>query len=126
MYSPVRKIENEMGRNRFYVFSKRLGREVRLYNSLQYDHWVLTETDLSVLDYCERPHKITVSVAGKWGDIDWGGFQIFRHLQKSVFPQLRPYRMDKTTFHQHLDWAETFTADYQVKLEQLLENTDNS
>ncbi|WP_342426166.1 hypothetical protein [Paenibacillus sp. FSL L8-0158] len=65
MYSPVRKIENEMGRNRFYVFSKRLGREVRLYNSLQYDHWVLTETDLSVLDYCERPHKITVSVAGK-------------------------------------------------------------
>ncbi len=44
---------------------KRLGREVRLYNSLQYDHWVLTETDLSVLDYCERPHKITVSVAGK-------------------------------------------------------------
>ncbi|TQR92836.1 DUF2399 domain-containing protein [Paenibacillus ottowii] len=61
-----------------------------------------------------------------WGDIDWGGFQIFRHFQKSVFPQLRPYRMDKTTFHQHLDWAETFTADYQVKLEQLLENTDNS
>ncbi|GMX61151.1 DUF3322 domain-containing protein [Paenibacillus elgii] len=61
-----------------------------------------------------------------WGDIDWGGFRIFLHLQKSVFPQLRPYRMDTATFHQHLEWAETFTSDYQAKLEQLLENTDNS
>ncbi|MHB0864986.1 hypothetical protein ACYCS5_28050 [Paenibacillus sp. SEL3] len=54
-----------MGRNRFFVFSRRLNREVRLYNSLKYDHWVLTESDVSVMNYCERPLEIKVSVAGK-------------------------------------------------------------
>lgn len=54
-----------MGRNRFFAFSRRLNREVRLYNSLQYDHWVLTESNILVMNYCERPLKIKVSVAGK-------------------------------------------------------------
>jgi hypothetical protein len=65
MYTPIREINNELGRNRFFVFSKRLQREVRLYNKLHYDHWALIETDLTVVDYCERPHKIVVSVAGE-------------------------------------------------------------
>lgn len=54
-----------MGRNRFYVYSKRLRREVRLYNKLQYDNWVFIETDQSIVDYCERPLKVVVSVAGE-------------------------------------------------------------
>lgn len=65
LYSPINKIKNEMGRNRFYVYSRRLHREVRLYNSLQYDYWVLTESDTTVMSYCERPLKIKVSIAGK-------------------------------------------------------------
>lgn len=65
LYSPINKIKNEMGRNRFYIYSRRLHREVRLYNSLQYDHWVLTESDISVMSYCERPLKINVSIGGK-------------------------------------------------------------
>ncbi|CAI6087637.1 hypothetical protein [Cohnella sp. JJ-181] len=54
-----------MGRNRFFVYSKRLKREVRLYNTLQYDHWALIETDFSIEDYCERPLQVVVSVAGE-------------------------------------------------------------
>ncbi|MBT2765915.1 hypothetical protein [Paenibacillus sp. ISL-20] len=65
MYSPIREIKNEMGRDRFFVFSRRLKREVKLYGKLQYDHWAMVETDLSVQDYCERPKKIVVSVAGE-------------------------------------------------------------
>ncbi|MNW37250.1 hypothetical protein D3C74_142890 [compost metagenome] len=65
MYSPIREIKNEMGRDRFFVFSRRLNREVRLYGKLQYDHWAMVETDLSIKDYCERPKKIVVSVAGE-------------------------------------------------------------
>lgn len=65
LYLPINKIKNEMGRNRFYVYSRRLHREVRLYNSLQYDHWVLTESDITVMSYCERPLKINVYIAGK-------------------------------------------------------------
>jgi hypothetical protein len=54
-----------MGMNRFNVFSKRLQREIRLYNPLQYDHWVLIETNLAINNYCERPLKIVISVAGE-------------------------------------------------------------
>ncbi|MHB0865034.1 PDDEXK family nuclease [Paenibacillus sp. SEL3] len=65
MYSPIKEINNEMGRNRFFAFSRRLKREIRLYSPLQYDNWVMVETDLSVEYYCERPKKIVVSVAGE-------------------------------------------------------------
>lgn len=51
--------------NRFNVFSKRLHRKVRLYNDLQYDHWVLIETNLDINNYCEKPIKIVISVAGE-------------------------------------------------------------
>jgi hypothetical protein len=57
MYSPIKEINNEMGRNRFFAFSRRLKREIRLYSPLQYDNWVMVETDLSVEYYCERPKK---------------------------------------------------------------------
>ncbi|GGF99745.1 hypothetical protein GCM10010912_50690 [Paenibacillus albidus] len=65
MYKPIHEIKNEMGMNRFIVFSKRLKREIRLYNDLQYDHRVLVETNLDIKNYCERPHKILILAAGE-------------------------------------------------------------
>ncbi|MEQ7049905.1 hypothetical protein ABN764_04510 [Paenibacillaceae sp. P-4] len=65
MYVPIREIKNEMGRNRFFVFSKRLNREVRLYNDLQYDHWCLVESNPLIIKYCEKPLRIVETVAGE-------------------------------------------------------------
>lgn len=54
-----------MGRNRFFVYSKRLNREVRLYNDLQYDHWCLVESNPLIINYCEKPLRIVETVAGE-------------------------------------------------------------
>lgn len=34
-----------------------------------------------------------------WGDMDYGGISIFQFIQKTLFPQLRPYKMDRQSFY---------------------------
>lgn len=33
-----------------------------------------------------------------WGDMDYGGISIFQFIKKNVFPELKPYKMDRTAF----------------------------
>lgn len=63
MYTPVMK-EN-LGSNRWHVFSKKIQREVRLKGDLEYDNWVLIETDPLILTFCEKPKEIIYSLNGK-------------------------------------------------------------
>lgn len=63
MYKPI--IHNNLWINRWYVFSKKLNREVILYGPLEYDHWVLIEMDPLVTNYCEKPLEISHSYFGK-------------------------------------------------------------
>lgn len=46
------------GTNRWIVFSPKLRRTVILYNSLEYDHWVLVESEPAISSYCEQPRRI--------------------------------------------------------------------
>lgn len=38
-----------------------------------------------------------------WGDLDYGGIQIFQFNQAQVFPALKPYKMDAVHFQKALD-----------------------
>ncbi|GMX66638.1 hypothetical protein Elgi_59100 [Paenibacillus elgii] len=64
MYKPVH-IPNELGRKRWYVFSHKLQREIRLYGDLEYDHWVFVEMDPAIVNYCEKPKQIVQSYEGE-------------------------------------------------------------
>lgn len=37
-----------------------------------------------------------------WGDMDYGGISIFQFIKKNVFPELKPYKMDRTAFEEAL------------------------
>ncbi|MCD1257647.1 hypothetical protein B5M42_002185 [Paenibacillus athensensis] len=63
MYTPVTK-EN-LASNRWHVYSKKIRREVRLQGDLEYDHWVLIETDPLVQTFCEKPREIIHFFDGK-------------------------------------------------------------
>ncbi|QYK67416.1 hypothetical protein KAI36_02566 [Paenibacillus sp. S02] len=63
MYKPI--ISKKLGVNRWFAFSKKLNREVRLYGQLEYDHWVLIEMDPQVINYCEKPLEINHSYFGR-------------------------------------------------------------
>ena len=43
------------GNNRWFTESLKLKRLIHLYSDLEYDHWVLTETNPHVESFCEQP-----------------------------------------------------------------------
>ena len=51
--------------NLWQVYSPKVDRVVNLYSDLEYDHWVLVETDPQIRLFCEQPRKIDVVIAGK-------------------------------------------------------------
>ncbi|MCM2581689.1 TnsA endonuclease N-terminal domain-containing protein [Bacillus stercoris] len=75
MYTPI-QINRSMkyGNNYWEVYSPKLKRVVRLYSSLEYDHWLLLEITPSIKTFCEQPlkincrreHKIYSSIFDAW------------------------------------------------------------
>ena len=57
-----------------------------------------------------------------WGDIDYGGFRIYRILQETAFPELKPLFMDETTLLKYRHMAEPLKPAYKKKLTQLLQD----
>ena len=61
-----------------------------------------------------------------WGDIDLGGFKIFRTIKK-VIPDLKPFRMDVNTLEENIGRCMKITdGAYLRKLEGLLEDEEYS
>jgi hypothetical protein len=66
MYSPILNPgRSHFGSNYWEVFSSKLNRDVNLYSNLEYDHWVLVETNPYIINFCEQPLKIELEVEGK-------------------------------------------------------------
>jgi hypothetical protein len=61
-----------------------------------------------------------------WGDIDLGGFKIFKRLKFNIIPEIKPYLMDKEAFVSKIEYAAMFDSQYADKLKQLLEDNQYS
>lgn len=57
-----------------------------------------------------------------WGDIDYGGFGIFVHLQDNCLPKLQPLFMDVATLEKYREFCLPFNDRYAKKLRRLLED----
>ena len=55
-----------------------------------------------------------------WGDIDFGGFSIFRRLKMNLIPSLRPYNMGINELQSYKDYLIPVESRYVDKLKQLL------
>jgi hypothetical protein len=58
-----------------------------------------------------------------WGDIDLGGFMIFRRL-KLIIPSLKPYLMDREALKSKIEYGKKFDSKYAEKLKSLQEDED--
>lgn len=66
MYSPIPiKRSSKFGNNYWEAYSPKVKRNVRLFSDLEYDFWVLIETNPQVRAFCERPLKIEQMYEGK-------------------------------------------------------------
>lgn len=66
MYSPVpMKDSTRYGNNYWEAYSPKMKRDVRLFSDLEYDHWILVETNPRVKFFCEQPLRIETSIDRK-------------------------------------------------------------
>ncbi|WP_372999788.1 TnsA endonuclease N-terminal domain-containing protein [Lutispora sp.] len=69
MYTPINTKRNtHYGSNYWEAYSPKLKRSVHMYSDLEYDDWVLIETDPNVSDFCEQPVKIKRFYDGRYAE----------------------------------------------------------
>jgi hypothetical protein len=59
------KRNGRYGSNYWEVYSPKIGRNVRLFSDLEYDHWVMVETNPKIKTFCEQPLRIVEYIDGK-------------------------------------------------------------
>ncbi len=57
-----------------------------------------------------------------WGDIDIGGFRMYRRLKENIIPDLKPYRMDRAAFVSKEKYHLPINKRYQRSLEAMLKD----
>ena len=66
MYKPIPLNKSQKcGVGYWEGFSPKLRRDVTLLGDLEYDHWILVETNPLITFYCERPLEIVLPRNGK-------------------------------------------------------------
>ncbi|MBP1931987.1 TnsA endonuclease N-terminal domain-containing protein [Ammoniphilus resinae] len=58
MYSPVDIKPSKYFGNNWFGDSPKMNRQVYLHSDLEYDHWVLVETNPNIVAFCEQPLRI--------------------------------------------------------------------
>ena len=66
MYTPINiKRSSKYGNNYWEVYSPKVKRNVRLFSDLEYENWILIETNPKIVSFCEQPLEIKDSIDGK-------------------------------------------------------------
>ncbi|MCE5169691.1 TnsA endonuclease N-terminal domain-containing protein [Paenibacillus profundus] len=66
MYTPISGTRStKYGSNYWTALSSKIKRRVQLFSDLEYDHWVLVESDPNVKTFCEQPLKIQHLINGE-------------------------------------------------------------
>lgn len=90
MYKPINmKRSSKFGNNYWEVYSPKLNRNVRLFSDLEYENWILIETNPKIISFCEQPLEIKETIHGK--------------LKKSIFDMWVLYD-DKTEQFQEVKY----------------------
>lgn len=66
MYNPIPLNKSQRcGVGYWEGLSPKLRRDVTLLGDLEYDHWILIETNPNIISYCERPIQLSSLINGK-------------------------------------------------------------
>ena len=66
LYEPVlSRKSSHFGSNFWDCFSQKINRDVNFYSDLEYEHWILVETNPDIEYFCEQPLKILEEYEGE-------------------------------------------------------------
>ncbi|MCK4260277.1 MAG: hypothetical protein KAX49_14975 [Halanaerobiales bacterium] len=71
-----------------------------------------------IYDYCQNHDQEVLFY--HWGDIDLGGFKIFKQL-KDLIPKLQSLNMDQATLEEYRNFCDSFTDSYGKQLKKLID-----
>jgi len=110
------------GNNRWLAYSHKINRTIYLFSDLEYEHWLLIESDANVVDFCEQPlrmevvgdNKKTASIVDMWVKYKDGKETFIEVkyskdlLKESVVKQINVQRL----------WCKANNISYEVRNEQ--------
>lgn len=66
MYKPlITNVSKTFGNNRWIAYSSKLQRNVLLFSDLEYEHWLIIESNPTIIDFCEQPLLMNAHINGK-------------------------------------------------------------
>ena len=66
MYKPlITDGSKKFGNNRWLSYSSKLKRDVYLFSDLEYEHWLLVESDPKIVEFCEQALLMESFINGK-------------------------------------------------------------
>lgn len=81
------------------------------------------EIMVALKEYVDR-NKLSIPFY-HWGDIDYGGFMILKHLRETTDINFQPYRMDVRTLEEYKKYCQPISdQDYLNRLEKLIDEVE--
>lgn len=88
------------GIKRIWVIENQMNYEAKMYSDEDlyiFCHGYFSPLEVVFLKQLEQIADPSIAFY-HWGDMDYGGIQIFRFVKKEVFGKIKPYLMDKETY----------------------------
>lgn len=115
------------GSNYWEAFSPKMKRNVRFFSDLEYDHWILVETDPNIKHFCEQPLKIDMIIDDKklesifdmWIQYK-DGQEVFVEVKYSdeLNPEHRNYQRVKRQTEVQSEWCRLNHKNYKIQTDR--------
>ncbi len=122
----IKKRNGRYGNNHWMAYSSIIKRDVNLFSDLEFDHWVLIETDRTVEFFCEQPDEAiiegekTTSIFDMW---------IRKKDGKEIYIEIK-YEQDLNDeqvvkqINLQKKWCELHGKEHQVRTEKDIRNNE--
>jgi TnsA endonuclease N terminal len=128
LYTPIpMKRSTHYGNNYWEGFSPKLKRNVRFFSDLEYEHWILVETNPLVETFCEQPLRIRQCLNGEWVESifdmwikDYDGNETFVEVKYSeeLEPNHKNYARVKRQTTAQMEWCRSNGKKHVIQTER--------
>lgn len=122
----IKKRYGRYGNNHWIVYSLKLKRNVNLFSDLEFDNWILIETNPNVKTFCEQPHEAVIE-----GDQETSIFDMWALTldgQEIFFEIKYEQDLNKEEVVQQIDiqkrWCEIHGKKHQIRTEKDIRNNE--
>ncbi|MBB3113466.1 hypothetical protein FHS18_005578 [Paenibacillus phyllosphaerae] len=130
-YKPIVVPRNKKyGNNYWMAKGPKVGlRDITLYSDLEFDHWLVVETDPTVLTYCEQPIEIPYVINGRLHSTIFDMWILFKNgkevfvevkYEKELFAKSTKYERTNRQISAQREWCKQNGIIHEVRTERMI------